>query len=197
MPKLRRRKTCLVCRKALTPMQRRRGGKFCSVQHSRKWSRENGNPAGSNAGAPTLRDDPGIVAKLIQAYQRGLNHSEAAMVAGVDRTTVADWIAKDEEFARKIERARTFPTRRAKEVVVESINNGDTKNARWWLERKARREFATRQEHAGAPDQPIEQVIYYRPKKLPAGYWKEDDNNPQSAPTPVKTVDKSGKKEDK
>jgi hypothetical protein len=42
-----------------------------------------------------------------------------------------------------MELAQQWPTQRAKQVVVQAINNGDLPTAKWWLERRNRDEFST------------------------------------------------------
>ena len=38
--------------------------------------------------------------------------------------------------------AEDWSTFKARQVILQAINNGDIKAAQWWLERKARFEFA-------------------------------------------------------
>jgi len=38
--------------------------------------------------------------------------------------------------------AEDWSTFRARQVILQAINNGDIKAAQWWLERKAKFEFA-------------------------------------------------------
>lgn len=93
--------------------------------------------------------NPDIVGKLVAAFARGYNDTEACDYAGINRDTYYEWLKKDSEFADKITSSKMRPNMKAKEVVLDAIENGDVKSSQWWLDRKARDEFATRQEMTG------------------------------------------------
>lgn len=176
--KAKKQTQCSQCRKRLT----RRQVKFCSKECVKLWRAD--HPEERKGGAPDkLTLD--VQTKLINAFQRGLNVTEACTIAGISTKTYDRHYAADEVFGRKIDRAQSFPDRRSKEVVVEAINNGDTVNARWWLERRQPRQFAQRQkqEITGAEGVPLETVVIYRPEKLPDSYFKRPstvDNSMQN-----------------
>lgn len=162
-----KRKTCIQCRKKLISRQT----KFCGRKCHGAYLTEHGNPG---TGRKTdIR--PEAVTKLVEAYQMGYSTTQAAMFAGIARTTIADWAAKSKEFAKIINDAMDFPQRTARAVVMKSIKAGNTNDARWWLERRQRDDFATRQELAGPDGMKLETVVIYRPEKLPNGYWRKDE----------------------
>lgn len=168
------RKTCLWDRKKLTARQT----KFCSRACDKAYRTEHGNP-GAGRGS---KISPELVKKLVEAFKMGYNVTQAAMFAGITRQTLADWIKKYEEFAHQINDAMDYPNRKARAVVMSSIEAGNTNDARWWLERRQRDDFATRQEHSGPNGQAMETVVIYRPQKLPPGYWlSKDDEKPKKA----------------
>jgi hypothetical protein len=61
-----------------------------------------------------------------------------------------DAIKNDSDFADKMQAAQEHLNFKAREVVAQSIEQGDTGNARWWLERKSKDEFSPRREVTGS-----------------------------------------------
>lgn len=96
-------------------------------------------------GRPKLEAPPDeTVAKLETAFQNGFNVQEACWVSEIVKDTYYRWLKTFPDFNGRMERAQGFATMKAKQVVVTAINNGDAKQSSWWLERKARNEFATK-----------------------------------------------------
>jgi hypothetical protein len=77
---------------------------------------------------------------------KGLNVTECCHYADISRTAFYDYLEKNPEFADRIEELKSSPSTKAKLNVVEAIENGDTDLSKWWLERKNRDEFSTKQE---------------------------------------------------
>ena len=48
----------------------------------------------------------------------------------------------DKDFSDKMRLTEDWSTFRARQVILQAINDGDIKAAQWWLERKAKFEFA-------------------------------------------------------
>lgn len=55
----------------------------------------------------------------------------------------------------------------AESVLIKSIQDGDTGSAKWWLERRRRGQYATRQEVTAADGQPLRIVLS----------WGDDDGD--------------------
>jgi hypothetical protein len=87
------------------------------------------------------KQDPETVTKLLAAFSRGYNVQEACIYACVSRETYYRWVKDDCVLSGRIEAARTGVSGRAKEIIVDAILNGDINAAKWWLERRAKREF--------------------------------------------------------
>jgi succinate dehydrogenase flavin-adding protein (antitoxin of CptAB toxin-antitoxin module) len=87
---------------------------------------------------------PQVVTKLVAAFNMGYNDTEAALYAGISRKTYYDWLLDNPDFRNKINKAKTLPSTKAKEVIVNALNSGDMNAAKWWLERKAANEFSTK-----------------------------------------------------
>jgi hypothetical protein len=101
--------------------------------------------AENKGGRPTVMTDV-IVGKLEYGFMKGLNVTECCHYADISRTAFYDYLEKNPEFADRIEELKSSPSTKAKLNVVEAIENGDTDLSKWWLERKNRDEFSTKQE---------------------------------------------------
>lgn len=91
------------------------------------------NPHGG--GRPTKMSLP-VVEKLIAAFHNGFNVSEACEYAGIDRTTYYNWLEANAVFSTQMAAAQSAPNKKAKEIVVKAIQEGDSGLAFRWLERR-------------------------------------------------------------
>lgn len=103
----------------------------------------------NKGGRPSERTKA-VVAKLEAAFQNGMNITQACRYAKIDRVTYYRWLDADEEFSNKMDEAQEFLIVKAKQVLAELIQAGDDKTAKYWLDRKAKDEFASRTELTGA-----------------------------------------------
>jgi len=94
-------------------------------------------------GRPSKKDDESFdaVKKLLAAFWRGANVTEACIYAGISRETYYHWCREIPEFSDTIAAARTKVSENAKAVIVDAIDNGDISAAKWWLERRNKKEF--------------------------------------------------------
>ena len=95
----------------------------------------------NDIGRPTVMTKA-TIQKLEQALRDGFNVDVACYVSGVGRSTYYQHLQSDPDFADKMALAQDWTTQRAKQVVAQAIGNGDLKAAQWWLERRARADFA-------------------------------------------------------
>lgn len=58
--------------------------------------------------------------------------------------------SENTEFAARMDMAKEYVTEIARGVVAKRIKRGDAEVAKWWLERKNKKEFSTRAELTGA-----------------------------------------------
>lgn len=107
-------------------------------------------PVSNTIGRPTVIT-PAIVQKLEQALMSGFTVETACNLSGIARATYYDHVASDDEFSDKMDRAKAWPTEKARKTVVAAIEAGDLQTSKWWLERKARSEFS-----ASSRDTPFE-----------------------------------------
>lgn len=92
------------------------------------------------AGRPS-KLTPKISAKLQAAFAYGFTVEQACIYAEISIDSFYRWTEKNKKFSEDMTKAREKPTMKAKQVVIDSIQNGDTTDAKWWLERKSRSEF--------------------------------------------------------
>lgn len=83
--------------------------------------------------------------EIVAAHQRGLNVQEVCYQVGIAKDTYYRWIKEYPKLSYDIERAKTLLIRKSKELLMKAISYGDISTARWYLERKARAEFAVQQ----------------------------------------------------
>lgn len=95
----------------------------------------------SKAGRPS-KYEAAKVSKLEAAFHNSFTVEQACLYAGIGKKTFFNWLEKKPGFLHRMTKAREHPNLRAKEVVINSINNGNSTDAKWWLERKQRDEFA-------------------------------------------------------
>ncbi|KAK9680602.1 hypothetical protein QE152_g38897 [Popillia japonica] len=87
-----------------------------------------------------------LVRKLEYGFMHDFNITECCEYAGISRDTYHSWVKENEDFSDRMERARSDLKRRAKVVLAESINDGNIDDAKWLLERRAKKEYSTKQD---------------------------------------------------
>lgn len=101
----------------------------------------------NKGGRPTVIT-PEIIAKLEQAFSLGCSDLEACIYADIGKTALYDYQEKNPEFTERKEMLKQKLVLKARVVVAEALKNKDENTAKWYLERKARDEFAAKQEVA-------------------------------------------------
>lgn len=93
-----------------------------------------------------------VVGKLEYAFSKGFNVTEACNYAEISRDTYYEYLKKNKGFSDKMERAQTNLQRRAKINLAEAIENGNLEESKYFLERKCKDEFSSKQEiqHSGS-----------------------------------------------
>lgn len=69
------------------------------------------------------------VNKLELAFNTAFNITEACQYAGISRETYYTWLAEDDVFSYRMSIAQAAPNKKAKELVVKAMQNGDEKLA--------------------------------------------------------------------
>lgn len=118
------------------------------------------------AGRPRKIDES-IVNKLIEAFAIACTDEEACFYAGISKPTLYEYCQANPEFANRKEALKKKPVLLAKKNIMEAMDaeyNADSKSrletSRWYLERKAKDEFSTRQETTGANGESLIQKVF-------------------------------------
>lgn len=96
-------------------------------------------------GRPTVMTED-TLRKLEEAFLMGLTDIEACLYANIGQSTLYDYCRDNTEFSERKEMLKQQPKIKAKINLTKSIDNGDLYDSRWYLERKAKEEFSTKQE---------------------------------------------------
>lgn len=94
----------------------------------------------SNAGRHTVMTQS-VVDKLEQAFSMGCPDIEACLYAGINRATLYLYQKKHPEFIDRKEMLKKLPTMKARKTVHDDLNNSGT--AKWYLEKKEKKEFSS------------------------------------------------------
>ena len=99
----------------------------------------------SNAGRPTVMT-PETVKKLEEGFLKGLTDAQCCLFVGISKQALYDYCNAHPEFTDRKELLKQQPSIRAKLNIVESIDSGDADVSKWYLERKNKDEFSTKQQ---------------------------------------------------
>lgn len=77
---------------------------------------------------------PSTVTKLMAAFNNGFNVQEACFYSGISKQTYYRWLKEDPDFSDLMERAKSAPNSKAKEIVIQAINGGDAQLAFRYLQ---------------------------------------------------------------
>ena len=100
---------------------------------------------GNKVGRPSVMTED-VLQKLEYAFMRGLSDVEACLYADIAPSTLYNYCNEHPDFLERKEELKQHPTAKAKLNVAEEIENGNVEQSKWWLERKAKDEFSTKQE---------------------------------------------------
>lgn len=90
-------------------------------------------------GRPTVCT-PIILERLRQAFALGCTDEEACAYAGIATATLYNYQNNNPEFLEEKEQLKQEPVLKARETVVNSLD--DVETAKWYLQRKAKKEFS-------------------------------------------------------
>lgn len=119
------------------------------------------------AGRPTKMTES-TLKKLEYAFLKGMSDREACLFADITEPTLYAYCNAHPEFSKRKELLKERPKVQAKINIVEGIENGDTELSKWYLERKAKDEFSTKQDIdvSGEINNPFEGLTTEELKKL-------------------------------
>lgn len=76
----------------------------------------------------------------------GCTNREACLFADIPESTFYDFLKDFPEYSDKIAMWKEYEKIKARMVVHRALDKGDRDMAKWYLERKAKNEFSTKQE---------------------------------------------------
>ncbi len=84
------------------------------------------------------------VNKLEEAFSIGADVSSACYYANISRQTYYNWEKDNPDLKEKFDRLKEKPILKAYKTISDDLDNKET--AKWYLERKRKKEFSTRVE---------------------------------------------------
>ena len=87
-----------------------------------------------------------VLEKLEQAFLQGLSDEEACLLAEIDPKTLYNYCHKHPNFSSKKELLKERPKMLAKVNINKELEAGNIDVSKWFLERRAKDEFSTKQE---------------------------------------------------
>ncbi len=103
-------------------------------------------------GRPTVMT-PEIISKLEEVFAIGGSDLEACFYAGISHESLYKYQRENPEFTERKEALKERPILKARQTIVKSLD--DPINAKWYLERKKKKEFAQRNELTGEDGEPL------------------------------------------
>lgn len=121
----------------------------------------------SNAGRPTVMTES-VLKKLEFGFMRGLTDEQCCCFADISPATLYNYCKENPSFLERKEQLKKNPSVQAKLNIVEGIANGDAELSKWYLERKEKTEFSTKQDIgvSGSVNNPFEGLTTEELKKL-------------------------------
>lgn len=116
---------------------------------------------------------PEVVTKLEVAFSRDCSDTEACLFAGISRMTLHRYQEENPEFCDRKALLKDSLVLKARTNIAEKIEKGDLETSKWYVERKKRAEFSTRQEVTGQDGAPIVPQI----EILPVAVMDKTDEN--------------------
>lgn len=98
----------------------------------------------AKVGRPTVMTKE-TLDKLELLFAKGLTDREACVIADINPQTLYNYCNENPDFLERKEELKKHPTAKARLNVTEAIEKGDADMSKWWLERKAKDEFSTKQ----------------------------------------------------
>lgn len=100
-------------------------------------------PTGNPNGRPTVMTS-NVLLKLEQAFAIDASIREACSYAEIAVNTFYMYLREHPDFQERIDELRERPILKARQTIVSNLNTPD--HAKWYIERKSKKEFSTRVE---------------------------------------------------
>jgi hypothetical protein len=137
------------------------------MAETKKSTTNKGKKRKSNAGRPSVMTAE-TVKKLEYGFLKGLTDEQCCLFAGISKQALYDYCHIHPEFTDRKELLKQQPSVQAKINIVEGIEQGDPDLSKWYLERKNKDEFSTKQDLGvtGTINNPFEGLTTEELKKL-------------------------------
>lgn len=99
----------------------------------------------NKVGRPTVMTEE-VLQKLEYGFMKGLTDEQCCSYAHIAPSTLYNYCKENEGFSERKEQLKNNPSVIAKLNIVEAIEEGNAELSKWWLERKEKNEFSTKQE---------------------------------------------------
>lgn len=106
------------------------------------------NPKGAGRKWFDGKDEAVVISKLKDAFNQGSNVIRACAYAEISRESYYRYVEAHPELRDIFEQIRLKPVLKAEAVIIKKLNEDDVDTAKWYLERKAKGEYSSRQEVA-------------------------------------------------
>lgn len=130
--------------------------------------RKPGRPKKKHAGGrPTVMTEA-VIQKLEYGFAKGLTDAQCCDFADISPATLYSYCKENPKFSERKELLKERPTIKAKFNVAEALENGDIDMSKWYLERRAKEEFSTKQDIgiSGSVNNPFEGLSTDELRKL-------------------------------
>ena len=108
----------------------------------------------SSVGRPSAITDE-VIAKLEQAFSLDCTDEEACVYADIHPATLYRYQNENPEFCERKKLLKQKLVLKARSVISKNLQENDRDTAKWYLERKRKDEFSTKQEYADVTDRPV------------------------------------------
>jgi|AntAceMinimDraft_4_1070372.scaffolds.fasta_scaffold41292_3 hypothetical protein len=96
-------------------------------------------------GRPTVMTKD-VLLKLDECFLADLSDEQACYIAGISTTPFYEYQDRTEGYKERKHTLKNMTTAKAKINIAKEINDADKEISKWYLERKLKSEFSTRQE---------------------------------------------------
>ena len=119
----------------------------------------------AKVGRPTVMTEI-VIAKLEQAFSNGATDGQACFYAGIGMNSLYDYIKIHPEFSNRKEELKDFILYQAKSNIKKALDGEDKEISKWYLEKKAKKEFGNSLDHNVRNFTPSEEDIEIVTKAL-------------------------------
>jgi hypothetical protein len=107
----------------------------------------------AEVGRPTVITEE-VLRKLEEAFAMGCTDLEACVFADIGKTALYEYQKENPAFAERKEQLKEKPFLLARQTIYSSLTG--IEDAQWFMERKRKSEFSTRQEFTGKDGEAIQ-----------------------------------------